>query len=511
MTIPAAQQRQVARRASLEWYLRWGVILLLCLTLFVPFVVTDGHVFPDLLFPYVTGKSLVFRIFIELATGLYVLLAWCEPKYLPSASWLKCGACAFVLWGAIAVVTSVDPRKSFWGNIERTDSYLTLLHLFAYFLIAGSVITVEKWWTQFLRISLSASSLMAAYGLLQVIGLVSINQQNDLRIDGTFGNPTFLAVYLLFGVFIALFLIAVDPKLRFARWAYGISVVVQSAALYYTQTRGAILGLGVGLIFAAAFIAWSARAPELRFIRRLSWCMLGALGLLIMVFLAVRDLPIVKRSATLERIASISLEHRTVLPRLRAWGTVWQGFAERPVFGWGQENFNVVVTKFHPAPMDEPNQWYDRAHNQFLDWLIAGGFPMFALYVSLFALAGWAVIVSSLSILARAALVGLLAAYIFNNLLFFDGLICAMYFWLSLAIADSLSPGKPVPLLAQSESVLRGGVAIATPVVVAVLAIGMYMLNAPAYIRAHDLLRWFSPSSQERILNCARVATTAAC
>ena len=511
MTVPAAQQRQVARRASLDWYLRWGVILLLCLTLFVPFVVADGHVLPDLFFPYVTGKSLVFQILIELAAGLYVLLAWCEPKYLPSASWLKCGACAFVLWGAMAVVTSVDPRKSFWGNVERMEGYLTLLHLFAYFLIVGSVITVEKWWKEFLRISLSASSLMAVYGLLQVIGLVSINQQNYPRIDGTFGNPTFLAVYLLFGVFIAILLIVVDPKPRFARWAYGISVVVQSAALYYTQTRGAILGLGVGLIVAAAFIAWSARAPELRLIRRLSWCVLGVLGLLIVVFLAVRDLPIVKRSATLERIASISLEHRTVLPRLRAWGTVWKGFAERPVFGWGQENFNVVASKFHPAPMDELNEWYDRAHDQFLDWLVAGGFPMFALYVSLFALAGWAVAVSNLPVLARAALVGLLAAYIFNNLLFFDSLVSAMYFWLMLAVADSLSPGKPVFVFAQSARISRRGVAIATPVVAAVVLGGVWMLNVPGYIRAHDLLDALTTGSGETILKCARAAITVAC
>jgi hypothetical protein len=233
---------------------------LMFLTFFVPFVMADGRFFPGLVFPYVTGKSLAFQILVELATGIYVLLAMYEPKYRPRLSRLTCAAAVFVVWGAIVVFTSVDPRKSFWSNVERMDGYLMLLHLFAYFLIAASVITAEKWWKEFLQISLFASTLMGLYGLLQVIGIISISQQNFPRIDTTFGNPTFLAVYLLFGIFIALLLLALDSRPRITGWAYGISILVQFVALYYTQSRGPLLGLLAGLIVAAGFIGWSARA-----------------------------------------------------------------------------------------------------------------------------------------------------------------------------------------------------------------------------------------------------------
>jgi hypothetical protein len=314
----AGRRRDAPMRTTLGLWLRSSIGFLLCAIFFVPFIVADGKVFPGLLFPYLTAKILAFRVLVEVAAGLYLLLALHDPQYRPRASALKYAASAFVAWGAIAVFTSIDPVKSFWSNVERMDGYLTLLHLFAYFVIVGCFITAEKrWWTQFLQVSLFASMLMGIYGVLQAIGVFQISPLSFSRVDGTFGNPAFLAVYLLFGIFIALFLLALESKVGAIRWAYAGSIAVQSVALYFTQTRGTILGLLVGLIVAATFIAWRARAPELRFLRRASWCALAAASFVVLAFLAVRELPVIQKSETLRRIAAISLQHNTVQPRLR--------------------------------------------------------------------------------------------------------------------------------------------------------------------------------------------------
>jgi len=391
------------------------------------------------------------------------------------------------------------------------DRYLTLLHLFAYFVIVGCFITAEKRWTQFLQVSLFASTLMGIYGVLQAVGVFQISPLSFSRVDGTFGNPAFLAVYLLFGIFIALFLLALENKAYAVRWTYGGSIAVQSVALYFTQTRGTILGLLVGLIVAAAFIAWRARTPELRFLRRASWCALATVGFVVLAFLAVRELPVIQKSETLRRIAAISLQHSTVQPRLRAWGIVWQAFLERPVLGWGQETFDSVANKFFDQPMDEVDAWYDRAHSQFLDWLVAGGLPMLALYAALFVLAGWSFAFSSLAVPARAALLGLLAAYVFNNLVTFDGIFSAMYFWLVLAFADSLLSSRPVPLLQRASAISASGMAVAAPVVAVVVGCGVWMLNAPGYVRAQELLSILSNEPQEHVVTCSRAAVVAAC
>jgi O-antigen ligase len=356
-----------------------------------------------------------------------------------------------------------------------------------------------------------ASTLMGIYGVLQAIGIFQISPLSFSRIDGTFGNPAFLAVYLLFGIFIALFLLATESKANAVRWVYAGSIAVQSVALYFTQTRGTILGLLVGLIVAAAFVAWCARTPELRFFRRASWCALATAGFLVLAFLVLRELPIMQKSETLRRIAAISLQHNTVQPRVRAWGIVWQAFLGRPAFGWGQENFNSVANKFFDQPMDEVNAWYDRAHSQFLDWLVAGGLPMLALYASLFVLAGWNFALSSLVVPARAVLLGLLAAYVVNNLVTFDGIFSAMYFWLVLALADSLSPSRPASLLQQPSPVSASAMAVAAPVVAVIVGCGMWALNAPGYVRAQELLNILSIETQEHVVKCSRATVVAAC
>ncbi len=73
--------------------------------------------------------------------------------------------------------------------------------------------------------------------------------------------------------------------------------------------------------------------------------------------------------------------------------------------------------------MYDQEQWFDRTHNEFLDWLISGGIPAFLLYISLFVLAVWAIVRSELAVPERAVFLGLLAAYGFSNLTVFHDLM----------------------------------------------------------------------------------------
>jgi O-antigen ligase len=496
---------------SAVWLLR-AVIAILCLAFFVPFIVSDGQFFPHLLFPYVTGKSLVFRLLVEALVGFYLLLILREPKYLPRASRLAWIAFAFVAWGGISVFTSVDPAKSFWSNTERMDGYLTLLHLFAYFLIVGSVISVEEGWKEFFQISLIASTLMALCEIREVIAIHLIAGRTNLRMGATFGTPTYLSVYLLFGVFIGFLLIAMDYRTRLARWAYSFAILVQLVGLYYTQTRGALLGLVGGVITAAGFIGWHSRAPELQHISRASRRVSIVLALLIAAFVAAPRLVTELSSGALSRIASISLEDGSTKLRLHNWEIAWQGFLERPVFGWGQENFNAVVKKFdNGTTKSDADAGFDRAHNQFLDWLIAGGLPMFLLYASLFAAAAWNVARANLSIPERGVLFGLLAAYCLNNLVVFDNLVSAMYFWLILAFVDSFSAKRLTYSIVLPRPIYNQGMAVTATAVVLVVFAGMWGLNRPGYARAQALLDATSIVSQQTIVKCSRVAVVAAC
>jgi O-antigen ligase len=119
------------------------------------------------------------------------------------------------------------------------------------------------------------------------------------------------------------------------------------------------------------------------------------------------------------------------------------GALERPVFGWGQENFSYVFNKYYQPSMFDQEQWFDRTHDEFLDWFVAGGIPAFySIYPSSCSLSGRLCAPAELP--EQAALLGSLAAYGFSNLTVFHDLMSFIYFFLIMAFAHGLSQ-NPLP------------------------------------------------------------------
>ena len=481
-------------------YLRWGIVGGLCLVLFVPFISpTPGiSLLGNTFFPFITGKNFAFRILIELIFLAYVILAVKDPQYRPKMSWLMWSVLAFVAWMGVATLLSVDPVKSFWSNFERMEGYVGLLHLFVLFVVAGSVLTAAKLWTRVFQISIAASALMGFIALLQLFGTVPISSQSGPRVDTTFGNATYLAVYMLVHVFLTLFMFFKERKSQTARWLYGVALALQIVALFFTETRGAALGLLGGLVVMGAFITWRARGAEWALLRKISIGGLAGIILLAGLFVAARDTSFIQNTPMLSRLASISLDDATTMSRfLYIWPMAVEGGLERPIVGWGQENFSYIFNKNYNPAMYAQEQWFDRAHNQFLDWLVAGGIPAFLLYLSLFLLAAWAVFRSSaLSAPEAGALLGLLVAYAFSNMFVFDNLVSALCFFLILAFVHSLSRVELPRFMIFSKPASDAVVAVVAPIAAIVILGGAWALNSTGFVRAQTLIHAITPTDQ---------------
>jgi len=468
--------------------LRSVLLFGLGLIFFVPFIIADGSFMTNMFFPYITGKNFTFRILVEVLLGVYILLALREPKYRPTSSMLLWAACAFTVWMGLATAFSIDPIKSFWSNFERMDGYITVLHFFVYFVIAGAVVTAEEWWEKLFGVSVAASSMMGLYAVLQAMGVLTISSQSGVRVDATFGNAAYLAVYMLFNVFLTLFLLVRYRKVTYAQALLGIALVLQVATIYLTETRGAFLGLIGGLIIAAGYIAIFGRERETVGLRKVALWALGAIAILVVAFFALRSTPLMK-TGTLGRLASISLTDPTTMSRFVIWNMAVKGAMERPVTGWGQENFSYVFNQNYEPKMYNQEQWFDRAHNQFLDWFIAGGVPAFLLYIAFFGLAAWVVVTAgSLTTPERAIFLGLLAAYAFNNLLLFHDLMSALYFFLILAFLHGLSKRSLHKHILLSRPMHNNGIAVVAPIVAVMVVVMVWTLNAPGIARAQNLL-----------------------
>jgi tetratricopeptide (TPR) repeat protein len=295
----------------------------------------------------------------------------------------------------------------------------------------------------------------------------------EWRVDGTFGNPSYLAVYLLFHVFIALFFMWQERKNKTLRWVYGILIASQIFALYHTATRGAILGLLGGIL---VFAALNIRNRDNRHLRKIGIATVSTLALVLIGFWFIKDTSLVQKSPVLERFANISTEELRGGGRSFIWPMAVKGILDKPVLGWGQENFSHVFSKYYDPDMYQLEPWFDRAHNIFLDWGIAGGLPGLISYLSLYAVLLFVIWKrdQSFSYVEKSLLTGLVFAYFIHNFFVFDHLVSYILFFSVLAYVHSRSEGPLLWNREVSRDVLTAGV---VPTVAILVLLSLYFLN----------------------------------
>jgi len=372
-------------------------------------------------------------------------------------------------------IFGANPYRSFWSNYERMEGLITHLHLFAYFLVAGSVLATERLWDTLWKTSMGASVIMAIYGFAQLGGLAAIHQ-GSTRLDGTLGNAAYLAVYMLFNVFLALFYMARQwKKNSYERWIYAAVAIIDFIILFYTATRGSLLGVLGGAFLAALLLAIFEKGHAK--IRKTAIGIIVGLVVIVGIFFALRTTSFVKNNEVLGRFASISLTDKTTESRFLIWGMAWQGALERPILGWGQENFNLVFNKFYSPKMYDQEQWFDRTHNIVFDWLIDAGFLGVIGYFSLLGLIIYGIWkTKSFSVVGKSILTGMLAGYFVHNFFVFDNLVSyIIYFsiaaWIySLNISEKRESDKPL----MNMEVVNYGLA---PVAAILLIVAIYFLN----------------------------------
>jgi len=154
-----------------------------------------------------------------------------------------------------------------------------------------------------------------------------------------------------------------------------------------------------------------------------------------------------------------------------------RGSMERPILGWGQENFGYIFQAHYNPAMYAQEQWFDRAHNVFLDWLVDAGFVGLLAYLALYALFLVYVWKSSLSVAEKSVLSGLLAAYGFNNLFVFDNLASYALFFAILAYVNSFRQGSPMKWLGTSPASKEIVGYLVCPLVVVALVAVIYVFN----------------------------------
>lgn len=456
-------------------YILIGSVFLLTL---LPLLVFDG-----LFFPFITSKAFVFRFLVEIGIIALLLLALIDKVYVPRITPVTLFFGLFLVVMLVADLFGLNVTRSIWSNFERMEGWIMLLHLFGLFILFEKVLFELGFWKKWLIASLGVSVLVGVHGVFQILGIAEIHQ-GGVRLDANFGNATYLAVYTLFHFFFAVWLL-LQSKLVPLRVLYGGIGLLNLALLYFSATRGALLGIVAGIgVSLFVYVLYTKNKKAIAGLIAFVLFVAISFGALV----SIKETALVQDSPVLSRIASISLSEGET--RFRIWSIALQGVLERPLLGWGQGNFNLVFSKHYNPALWGQEPWFDRAHNVFFDWLVAGGVLGLGAYLLLFGSLIVYVFVGKFSVSERSIILGVLVGYGVNNLFVFDNLLSYLFFVLVAAFVSSrVIKEFKVPRLTFPKEVS------ASLLIIAGLGV-FYVVNIPALNANAALIRALSPQYQ---------------
>ena len=380
------------------------------------------------LFPLVTVKTYFFYILVDLLLVCYLLLL-SEKKLYPPKSKL-----VYFFFGLIGLrfildILGINFVRSFWGNYERMFGLYTWLHFSIYLWIILSIYNTRQRYLKLFDVSILVGLLVSIYGLFQKFGFYFwfVLETGDVRVHSTLGNAAFLAGYLLINIFFALYLFSKKKSLSW-RLFYLVTIIINLYVLFSTATRGALVGLFAAVVIMFLFTLIFYRDKKVKLISGLVLLLIILSGLSVFM---LKDIWLVKNNLALRRISQISLEEGTTKSRLLLWKMSWRASQERFLFGYGDNNLIIPLDKYHDFELTE--DWFDSSHNQFFDELLAHGIiGLIAYLLFLFFLFKKIIRERKSDFWLAVFFLGLLTAYLVQNLFIFDTLTIVLLFILSL-------------------------------------------------------------------------------
>jgi len=449
---PKGEKTEIGTEKILKTIIFWGTILIL----FTPLILSSKF-----FFPFVGPKSLYFMGLAEVIFFSWLFLIIFYPKYRPRLNFILLSLILFTAILIIASLFGVDPSYSFWSKFERMTGVLMMLHLLAFFLVVSSVFK-EKDWLKIFSVSIFVGVILSLIALF--------SKSPSMRGGATIGNDSFLGTYLLFDLFLALYLITQARQSR----AKGEDEARTSSPF---KSRGALriyssvcfLIMGFELIFGGA------RAASVSFLGGLIlllflWLALNqkgklkTLGLsflaLFVIFIIVFTFFVFQPESFVRKQIIERTFGETFGGRFIVWQAAWQGFLEKPLSGWGLENFEFTFAKHYDPCLGTArcggDVWYDRAHNIIFDTLITSGIIGFLSYLTILVAAFWILwkqyYRKAIDFLTAGIFSSILITYFVQNLTVFDMVSSYMIFFLTLGFIGLISSENYSPKTGVDEA-----------------------------------------------------------
>ena len=463
------------KKKFLDWAYLAGFFIILALPILA---------WPPYFFPPDFGKSIIFRSVLAILLFLFVFQFLFRKKEisLPNiknnpigsrqggtngASKIILALAALFVVFLLASIFSVDPYFSFWGSPWRGGGFITFAFYFVFAVLSfilfknkdpstGSGLSWKKAWD----FSIIVGILVSLVAVIQYYGLFNRIFLSAGRPSSTMGNPIMLGVYLLLLSFITLSF-AIKEKKVIYKIFYIFALLLFLYVILISNSRAAYLGLLTGTVFFILFY------PKRLLILKVLTIACLILGAFAVYYVNSNDnIPeFLENNRIFQAIRPrLSLKLVLVDPRFYAWSKIdYKILAEKPILGWGPENFSVGFDKYYdpsiPYLSRDWGAWWDRAHNILLDIGAQAGMLGIISYLTLFLTLFWHLQKLKNPQLMAHGIQATLIGYLVANFFSFDSFSTYLIFFLligySLHLAlpnDSGISGNPPSSVAISRN-----------------------------------------------------------
>lgn len=423
---------------------------LLYATAILPLIVWKG-----LVHPFETPREIVFRVLLAVIAPVAVFV-WLREGMRRRLGIVGWSAGAVLLAGALSTAFSVDPSTSFWGFAERLTGFVTIALCVLFGAALRLLFRDPRARFRFLCAWLGAWGIVTAWAIIEFFspGYWSQFHGGEQRVVASIGNPIFLAGGLTLAVSTASVALLSWKRLRYRGVLTSFVLVLGIAAIFFTQTRGAYIGLVAGALVFGATMAWWATDRRVR---------LWGLGVPLVVFLLVGVLFLFRETAAIRSfsplyravsIFSLTTNDPSRIQRFQLWRVAINAVRARPMTGWGLENFDTALDRLYDPNITRygvANSVSDRAHNAYLDVAATAGVPGLLAYTALLVSFGIAILrlrkQQVLTATAAAVALGGLVAYAVGNVTAFDTHVTYFGLVVAGAVLASLEQQKEETLL----------------------------------------------------------------
>ena len=342
----------------------------------------------------------IFAGFLGIALGIWLFRKSSSLSLVKSPLFIALALYFLAL--TLSGILGLDFSTTFWSVATRMTGLWHFLSLGFFMLLLFALMSDQGRQHRLILVVILSAAL---YSVLSIFGHDGYNLIGKQYVGGafTFGNTTFAAMYLFGAFLLSLYYLFQSERKKWWMYLLPISIILNpiifSKHVFFGDVWHGIMG--------------DARATF--YVILLSFLMLGALWLIAkikgarkragasyglfalgLVGAALATFSLLSHGGYL-REAYLS---QATAARPLVWEMSEKAIADRPILGWGADNFQRVFETHYDNRLlqgEYGNEaWFDRAHNVFIDQLVDNGFIGLILYFAVYIAAVLALIYTAL-------------------------------------------------------------------------------------------------------------------